>query len=1153
VSLCSSSTTIKTSSKFNSAVNSQNTISDLETRLNKIETNSAEDSDEIGDDSSEDLNYRDSCSTLKLRRSVQSRTLSKKINKSISKTNTRTVVSRRKATPYVATTNVNVGTTVQGRSINNGFQRSFQQTTSTITSANTLGASGNVILSIPVGYVANTVSTTTTRLLTEQEAARLGLMSATSVYGTTAYSSSAYQNGGESVLSDTTVSRSTNSNLLQLQDNEYRANGYNAKGYYTSGGNVQRIAGGSYSERYAETSQPRLSPSVNTNNRNLVDGSNDFISNENNLNTGSLTSARSVNTVGQIKQHSMNSISNGENYGENTVVSGVDKSYQTGSIDNKSNVNQINQVGQTTATRQVKKVGIVTESNSNVLGGGNKLDESKFAEDYESGKQVQAQVINKHASATHVMTKGTGSANVVAERSVNVAGRSINVENGEELGSLGTGTSVTGQIVGGKQIKSVHKQTVTQQRSLGVNKVNHSKTVSQKSVQRSLVTGKTVGSTVGSTNGSTEDSDEEEEDSEENDDAFVDEVSVYEYLKTYHQYRFDKGLNSVGIIREVLSQLDYQRYMLMDDIVYPQDSTRYVADEEQFDFIIVGGGNAGCVLANRLSETRQWKVLLIEAGGDPYPVTQIPGLWDRTLNSAADWQYKLEPDSTTGFGISGNIKLHKGKCLGGSSTTGPQVYVRGSEKAYETLVKKGLDSWSYSKTESYFKKAENVRSLTKIETNVTTTTTTTYGTCGLLPVKYYKKTEVTVLEKLVGSGFEHIGCKKERDINDNGVEVGFVSMQGIVKNGRSVNTAKAYLGPTFGRENLKVMKRAFVTRLTVDAKSSAKVTGVEVRTKYGQMLTLRANKEVLVCAGAVGSARLLMASGIGPAEHLSAVGVPVVKDLNVGANLLIAPVFTGLVVSYDKPLVCNQTADEIAFKYLARRSGPLSVPKGLSFGGFLNTGTSGSEAADVEVHQFYVPKGSYEVLCQLKSVYGLSDSMLSVYAKLNRERAISVFTVALVDVNSASKVLLRDSIGMNTDPIVVGNILTDERDVNRLLQAVKTLAGMQSAIGLKLVDARLEEIDIDGCAEHAPNTDGYWLCLFKYMVSTTSSTAGSCRMGPDSDPDAVVDGQLNVRGVSNVRVVGRSVLPMVTSAYSHMPCIMVAERASDMIRDKYNR
>jgi choline dehydrogenase-like flavoprotein len=294
-----------------------------------------------------------------------------------------------------------------------------------------------------------------------------------------------------------------------------------------------------------------------------------------------------------------------------------------------------------------------------------------------------------------------------------------------------------------------------------------------------------------------------------------------------------------------------------------------------------------------------------------------------------------------------------------------------------------------------------------------------------------------------------------------------------------------------------------------------------------------------------------MASGIGPKKHLSAMDVPVIKDLQVGNKFLITPVFAGLVMSYDKEIVSNETNEEIAFKYLARNSGPLGVPKSMSFGGFLNTGMSESEFADIEVHQFYVPKNSPSKLCQLKSMFGFSDNILTAYSKLNAERAISIYTIALINAKSTGKILLRSK-NPHDNPIIVGNILTDEKDVKTLVEAIKLLSEIKNSDGMKLVDATLERIDLDGCAKYSEKSDAYWECLLKYMVSTTSSTAGSCRMGLKTDPEAVVDSELNVIGISNLRVVGRSVMPMITSAYSHTPCIMIAEKAFDMIQSKYN-
>ncbi|XP_060865041.1 uncharacterized protein LOC132941132 [Metopolophium dirhodum] len=1124
----SSTTTVRTSSKFN-VLNSKNKIEDLEKGLTKISNNSEEDSSEYNDESCEDLDYRDSQSTRKLQTFVHSRALSKKIKKTLRKAAKKVI--RKKIIPLVA--NKIIGS-VMTRSTGNDFQKSIHQSTSTTitSSTNTMGINGNIFLSIPKGYVANTMSTTTTRLLTEEEAIRLGLLSGTLISGSQTYSS--YQNGAQFSSSGSSASRSIDSEMTQVQNNE--------NGYYLNS-NIQNVARSDglksingNSQHFSKYTSVRNNMNNNMHHANYKQ------------NMARLYNLKRTNLL----QHKINQLKTSKNVLDddegitnnykNVKTSGRFNQFTSNNnnkINNSINSYKINQLRKTIKSRLDQKASTKNDSIKSNRLDCNKSVKSKSSEDSNGDENNESNSIGKQfVEDKDNENDETDDKENENDKSEDKDDENDKAENKDDDNDEAENKEDENDKAENKDDDNDEAENKDDDNDEAENKDDNNDKTENTENENDKTENKD------NDNDKPDDNDSENDDSEE-EETSEDEVSVYEYLNTFQKFRFDSGMNSVGIIGEVLSQLDYQRYKLMDDSIYPQDSTRYVINDEEFDFIIIGGGNAGCVLANKLSENIKWKVLLIEAGGDPFPITQIPSLWDRSLNSVADWQFKIQPDSTTGFGIGGNMKIHKGKCLGGSSTTNAQLYVRGSEQLYNSLVKKGLKNWSYNTTETYFKKVERIRSITKTETN-----TTIYGKCGLIPVSKFRKTEVSVLEKIVCSGFEHIGCKKESDINEKDIEVGFVSMQGIIKNGRSINTAKAYLSPIFGRENLKVMKYSRVTKIIVN-KTEMKATGVEVHTKFGQILTIKAKLEVLLCAGAVGSAQILLASGIGPKKHLSEMEVPVVKDLKVGENFLITPVFTGFVISYDKSVVCNQTDEEIAFKYLARHSGPLSRPNGMSFGGFLNTGMSGSSFADIEVHQFYIPKNSYSKLCQLKSMFGFSDNLLSVYAKLNYERAISIFTIALINTKSTSKILLRSKNPLDS-PIIVGNMLTEKHDVKSFLEAIKLLSKIEKSDGMKLVNAKLEDIDLDGCAKYTKKTNEHWECLLKYMVSTTSSTAGSCRMGLETDTDAVVDSELNVIGISNLRAVGRSVLPMITSAYSHVPCIMVAERAYGMIKSKYN-
>lgn len=1206
----STATSVKISSGVN-GLNEQKSNSCLQTDI-QSSADSSEDSGEYNDESSEDLEYRDHLSTRKMQSFVHSRAFEKKIQKKLENTTIKKTC-KKKAIRLIAKKGFDAAVS---RSLDDDYRRSYQQssTTTTRSSTNTLaGVTGNIFLSIPQGYVANTMLTSTTRLLTEQEAFRLGLLSAVSESQNDMYSS--YQNTARLNSVDSAVSRSINKNIIKEE------NDGNVYGYYANGNSQNNMDGLYYNTNNLNTNAQRqynrfASVHGYMHKKDIYGNDNDYENNQyqgtnalkiNKIHTShrldksvndktihgdeyyqnklsTMDRSYKINNVGgsqqviklktendvEVEKNVENGINNQYDQSTETPLDyknikttqhlkeytsntdnvndedGIDKLHQSNvinkniklnMIDMHNNGNRINQVDQKHESKYIRKIDNKTIIKSDKTNNDKNSDssQSNCSEDTNDDDTEASKSIT---SVKHHSNVNTRSIKVIDNTRQNVKDTS---ENDDKYNlDMERNADSSRNIVNGinqnlgyskTEIKRNNKHTVnlTQKRSINVNSNYH--TVNKYNL-----------------NGRTEVNSDEDDYSEEEDDDDSEEektLEVYEHLKSFRKFRFDSGLTSVGIIGEVLSQLDNQRYKLMDDIIYPQDATRWIVNEEVFDFIIVGGGNAGCVLANRLSENFNWKILLIEAGGDAFPVTQIPGLWDRSLNSISDWQYKLEPSSVTGFGINGNLKLHKGKCLGGSSTTNYPIHIRGSEKLYNSLVKKGLDNWSYNKTEHYFKKVEKIRSITKIETN-----TTIYGNCGFVPVSKFRKSETKILEKIICNGFEYIGCQKEKDINHNDVEVGFVSLKGIVKNGRTYNTAKAYLSPIFERENLRVMKHARVSKVIID-KENMKATGIEVRTKFGQTLVLKARNEILLCAGSVGSAQILMASGIGPEKHLSAMDVPVIKDLQVGNKFLITPVFTGLVMSYDKEIVFNETDEEIAFKYLARNAGPLSIPTGMSFGGFINTGMSESEFSDIEVHQFYIPKNSPSKLCQLKSIYGFSDSVLTAYSKLNVERAISIFTIALINTKSTGKILLRSN-DINDSPIIIGNLLTDENDVKTLLEAIKLLSEIKNSDGLKLVDANIESIDLDGCTNYKQNSDAHWECLLKYMVSTTSSTAGSCRMGLETDPEAVVDSELNVIGISNLRVIGRSVMPMITSTYSHIPCIMIAERAFDMIQSKYN-
>ncbi|XP_050525039.1 uncharacterized protein LOC126896367 [Daktulosphaira vitifoliae] len=1096
------STIVKSSSRSNfNALDKSKKLEYLNSKLNNLGDCSGENSSELNEGSQEELEYRDKQSMFSSHKHTHSRTMRKMYSRSLSKkvqssktskivrnglkvgVNIRAnknVISNRLLNDKILSHQLSLKKIVTRQSANNvganhksgkGIRRTYQQVSSFTTAANTVGVAG-LFLQLPQGYVANTVSTTTTRLLTEEEAYRLGLIKTLSV--------------NSNVDLSTRNVRSTTIN----KNNQYYLN-KNA-GYYAQA-------------------------------------------------NGSIVRSKTLNTV-----HNQNSVVNHRGYGRSNLMRNnditVNEEVNSGSINNN----------------------VVVNENKSKLNKNENVDVSGKIETASQSDSLNFNNINEKGNEVNVeQTNAKITRNV--EKSSEESSSKENVENKIKSNDSKT----VDHQVSNTEVKT--EQNIKHNTNMNVQKHVKS-TTDLRSVKKNYSNEENSSSSESKEDSSEEDSSEES-------------VSLYEYLNTHQKFRFDKGLNTVKLINEVLNKLDYQRFLLYDDIAYPQDATRRVRSEESFDFIIVGGGQAGCVLANRLSENAAWKVLLIEAGGDAYPITQIPALWDRSYNTDADWQYKLEPIIHTGFGINGNMVIHKGKCLGGSSVLTPHVYVRGSEKLYNVLVEKGLTGWSFNSTLDYFKKIESTRFTTaatvststtaqtatvksttaaatsessttaaRTTTKATTVTSTAtvrkveYGRSGLLPISRIHHTEFSLLEKVISSGFEHIGCIAQGDINDDTVEIGYSSLKGMIKNGRSYNVAKAYLTPAIGRKNLKVMKYTKATKIIMN-KTNTRAIGVQVETRYGQILSLYAKNEVLVSAGTIGSAKLLLISGIGPEDHLKEMKVPVVKNLKVGENFHHSPVFTGVVYSYDKSVMSNFTDEDVAFKYLSRNTGPLAMPKGMQMGGFLNTKGDNSYA-DIEIHQYYIPKNSFSKLCRIRSMYGFSDRIMTAYAKLNTQRDISIFTLALINPKSSGKILLRSNNPCDS-PIIIGNTLTNPDDFKSMMDAIKSLLKFEDADVMKMVGATLRKFDLEGCSCYDIGSDDYWSCLLKYLISTTSSTSGSCQMGLETDSDAVVDSELNVIGIKNLRVIGQSVLPVNINAYSQAGSILIAERASDFIKTKY--
>nr|XP_034830805.1 glucose dehydrogenase [FAD, quinone]-like [Maniola hyperantus] len=307
-----------------------------------------------------------------------------------------------------------------------------------------------------------------------------------------------------------------------------------------------------------------------------------------------------------------------------------------------------------------------------------------------------------------------------------------------------------------------------------------------------------------------------------------------------------------------------------------------VTDSEKFDFIIAGGGTAGCVLANRLSEISDWNVLLLEAGPEPPAESVIPGLDGSLYQSKYDWKYVTESNGVTHQGMkNGVVQWPRGKMLGGSSAMNAMYYVRGQDQDFQSWYAEGNPSWSPENVNTYFRKAENLQDM---KLNEIPEIYENYGHNGPFVVNTFNHTLSKIGQDILDS-WNHIGIKKVHDINADKFEgQGLCAIsRAAAANGQRSSTYSTYLNAARNRPNLRVVTNAFVAKILID--DDLRAHGVDVVIN-GEKKTIYAEKEVIVSCGAINTPQLLMLSGVGPEEELVSHDIPVkVNSPAVGQNL----------------------------------------------------------------------------------------------------------------------------------------------------------------------------------------------------------------------------------------------------------------------------
>nr|XP_034185986.1 glucose dehydrogenase [FAD, quinone]-like [Osmia lignaria] len=566
----------------------------------------------------------------------------------------------------------------------------------------------------------------------------------------------------------------------------------------------------------------------------------------------------------------------------------------------------------------------------------------------------------------------------------------------------------------------------------------------------------------------------------------------------------------------------------------PKVLNRIDPSNKKYDFIVVGAGSAGSVLANRLSENKKWNILLLEAGGPESLLHQVPILVGYFQLSSFNWGYKVEPQTNACLGmINRQCSWPRGKALGGTSTLNYMIHTRGNKLDYDIWAALGNEGWSYKDVLHYFKKSEKF--------NIPGIKNSTYhGDKGYLCVEhvpYHTELAKAFLKAGKQLGYQIVDYNGED-------QIGFSYIQANLDKGTRCSASKAYL--RVNRSNLNIVTGATVTKVLINEKN--RTYGVEY-TRNNQSKRVFCSKEVILSAGTIDSAKLLMLSGIGPKDHLEELGIKVIQNSKVGYSMYEHVGFLGLTFLVDQPVSLLQSRlarPSVFIEYILHGDGLMSLPGGAEALAFIRTKYAPDSRPDVEL---LFASGSLhsDGGLPLKKALRISDELYdTVYKPIENQDAWSIWPI-VQNPRSVGRITLKSK-DPYEPPRMEPNFFTHPADIEIILEGINHAINISKTQPFQKYGSRLHDIKIPGCRTFQFASDDYWRCAIKHLPSMMNHEIGTVKMGPKDDAYAVVDPRLRVYGVLGLRVADASIMPAMPTGHVNAGIYMIGEKAADMIK-----